>query len=59
MNEVGNSIETLVEYGLPDDYYEKDNLVWVVMGDRSKIEAGVRELNLGEVKFLDADGQPI
>ena len=37
MNEVGNSIETLVEYGLPDDYYEKDNLVWVVMGDRSKI----------------------
>ena len=82
ISEVGNSIETLVEYGLPDDYYEKyagrvralqvsdieaaakrvvrpGNLVWVVVGDRSKIEAGVRELNLGPVKFLDADGKPI
>jgi zinc protease len=36
-----------------------DNLVWVVVGDRAKIEAGVRELNLGELKFLDADGKPI
>lgn len=82
MGEVANSIETLVEYGLPDDYYEKyagrvralkipdieaaarrvvrpDNLVWVVVGDRARIEAGVRELNLGELKFLDADGKPI
>jgi len=82
MNEVSNSIGTLVEYGLPDDYYEKyagrvralqvsdieaaakrvvqpDHLVWIVVGDRSKIEAGVRELKLGEVKFLNADGQPI
>jgi zinc protease len=82
INEVGNSIEELVEYGLPDDYYDKyasrvraltlsdmqtaakrvvrpGNLVWVVVGDRAKIEAGVRELNLGELKFLDADGKPI
>jgi zinc protease len=82
MTEVASSIETLVEYGLPDDYYDKyagrvralqisdieaiakrvvrpDNLVWVVVGDRAKIEAGVRELNLGELKFLDADGKPI
>jgi zinc protease len=82
MTEVLNSFGTLVEYGLPDDYYEKyagrvralqiadietvakrvvrpENLVWVVVGDRSKIEAGVRELNLGDVKFLDADGKPI
>ena len=36
-----------------------DSLVWVVVGDRAKIEAGVRELNLGEVKFLNADGKPI
>jgi zinc protease len=35
-----------------------DHLVWVVVGDRAKIEAGVRELNLGEVKFIDADGNP-
>jgi zinc protease len=33
-----------------------DNLVWVVVGDRSKIEQGVRELNFGELRFIDADG---
>ena len=38
---------------------QPDHLVWVVVGDRAKIEAGVRELNFGEVKFLDADGQPV
>jgi zinc protease len=34
-------------------------LVWVVVGDRAKIEAGVRELNLGPLRFLDADGNPV
>ncbi|MEI7898786.1 MAG: pitrilysin family protein [bacterium] len=38
---------------------QPDQLVWVVVGDRAKIEAGVRELNFGEVRFLDADGQPV
>jgi zinc protease len=36
-----------------------DHLVWVVVGDRAKIEAGVRELNFGELRFIDADGQPV
>jgi len=36
-----------------------DKLVWVVVGDRAKIEAGIRELGLGEVRFIDADGNPI
>ena len=36
-----------------------DKLVWVVVGDRSKIEAGIRELNLGEIRFIDADGKPL
>jgi zinc protease len=35
---------------------QPDNLVWVVVGDRSKIEAGVRELGLGEVHLIDSDG---
>lgn len=35
-----------------------DNLIWVVVGDRAKIEAGIRQLNIGEVRFLDADGNP-
>jgi zinc protease len=36
-----------------------DNLVWVVVGDRAKIEAGIRELGFGEIRFIDADGNPI
>jgi len=79
---VGDSINELVQFGWPDDYYETlagkiralkttdmanaaktivhpDNLIWVVVGDRSKIETGVKELNLGEIKFLDADGKPL
>jgi hypothetical protein len=28
------------------------------VGDRSKIEQGVREVNLGELRFIDADGNP-
>ncbi|MBM4281592.1 MAG: insulinase family protein [Deltaproteobacteria bacterium] len=34
-------------------------LTWVVVGDRKTIEAGVRALNLGEVKIVDADGNPV
>jgi len=33
-----------------------DQLVWVVVGDRSKIESGIRDLGWGEVHLLDADG---
>jgi len=36
-----------------------DNLVWVVVGDRAKIESGIRELGLGEMRFIDADGNPL
>jgi zinc protease len=36
-----------------------DDLVWVVVGDRSKIEAGIKELGFGELKYIDADGQPM
>lgn len=36
-----------------------DKLTWVVVGDRSKIEAGVKELNFGPLEYLDADGNPV
>jgi zinc protease len=36
-----------------------DKLVWVVVGDRSKIEPGLRELNLGEIRLIDSDGKPV
>ncbi len=82
LDAVGQSILDLVQFGLPDDYYETyagkvralktgdlddaakvvihpDNMVWVVVGDRAKIEAGIKELGFGEMRLLDADGKPL
>ncbi len=39
------------------DVIRPDNLIWIVIGDRSKIETGVRELNLGDFKLMDIDGK--
>jgi len=36
-----------------------EHLVWVVVGDRAKIESGVRTLNFGEIQFVDADAKPV
>jgi zinc protease len=36
-----------------------EGLTWVIVGDRSKIEAGVRELGLADVRVIDADGNPV
>ncbi|HSX61532.1 MAG TPA: pitrilysin family protein [Tahibacter sp.] len=36
-----------------------DALTWLIVGDLAKIEAGVRALNLGEVKVVDADGKVV
>jgi zinc protease len=75
LDQVLDSMVSLVDYELPDDYYETysgkvraltladigkaagqaiqpGRLVWVVVGDRSKIEAGLKELGLGEVRVL-------
>ena len=34
-----------------------DHLLWIVIGDRAKIEAPLRALGYGEVKVLDGDGR--
>jgi zinc protease len=36
-----------------------DALTWVIVGDLSKIEAGIRSLNLGDVTVLDSDGNVV
>jgi zinc protease len=36
-----------------------DDLVWVVVGDRAKVEAAIRELGWGEIQLLDADGNHV
>jgi zinc protease len=80
LEEVAGSISDIVQFGLPDDYYQTyagkvralktvdvndaaklvvhpDNMTWVIVGDRAKIEAGVKELNLGELRLMDSDGK--
>ncbi len=42
-----------------DRALQPDNLVWIVVGDRVVIEDKIRALNLGEMRFLDADGNPV
>ena len=74
---VGRSIRTILQGGLPDDYWDTyaakvkaltvgdlkdaahtlidpDHMIWVMVGDRAKIEKSIRELNLGEVKVIPA-----
>jgi len=36
-----------------------ERLTWVIVGDLAKIENGIRELNLGEIHYINADGQLI
>ena len=36
-----------------------ESLVWVIVGDREKIEKGIRELNIGEVRLIDTDGNAV
>ena len=34
-------------------------LIWVIVGDRAQIESGLRELNIGDIKLIDVDGNLI
>ena len=34
-------------------------LVWVIVGDLSKIEAGIRELAIGDIQLIDTDGKAL
>src|SRR5690606_37857275 len=36
--------------------FDADSLTWVVVGDLRQIEKPIRELGIGDVKVLDADG---
>jgi len=78
--ELGQAITDIVQFGLPDDYYETygakvsalrlpdvngaakeivhpDHVIWVVVGDRAKIESGVKELHLGDFHLMSVDGK--
>jgi zinc protease len=38
---------------------QPDHVVWVIVGDMSKVEQGIRELDLGEIHKIDADGNAV
>jgi zinc protease len=48
------SQEQIVEAG--NEVIKPNNMIWVVVGDRAKIESRIRELELGEITLLDVDG---
>jgi zinc protease len=80
--ELGDHYLNILEYHLPEDYYQTlaartlavdttaanelahrlikpDATLWVVVGDMAKVEAGIRALQLGEVRRIDADGNTV
>ena len=48
------SQEQIVEAA--DEVIKPNNMIWVVVGDKAKIESRIRELELGEITLLDVDG---
>src|SRR5262249_49874943 len=40
-------------------FIQPEHLVFVVVGDLSKVEQGIRDLNLGEIHKIDADGNSV
>ena len=47
---------TLADVARATKVIRPDRLAWVIAGDRAKIEAGLKELGLGDVREIDADG---
>jgi zinc protease len=39
-------------------YIQPQHLIWLVVGDMSKVEGGIRDLQIGEVQKIDPDGNP-
>ncbi|MEO6328988.1 MAG: pitrilysin family protein [Ginsengibacter sp.] len=35
------------------------NLTWLIVGDRAKVENGIKELNLGVIKYIDTEGNEV
>ena len=36
-----------------------ENLIWIVVGDRSKIEQPIKELGVANVTVIDVEGNPV
>ena len=47
---------TLEDVAAAAQVIQPERLVWVIAGDRAKIEPGLRELGIGEIRSVDSDG---
>lgn len=50
LEDIQNGAKTIVK---------PENLTWVIVGDRTKIEKGIRELNIGTVQIIDSEGNVV
>jgi zinc protease len=39
--------------------FHPDQLIWVVVGDRAKVEQQIRDAGFSEIRLIDADGEPV
>jgi zinc protease len=51
------TVETLSQAA--QEVLHPDRLTWVVVGDRARIEDGIRAAGFGPIHIVDADGQPV
>jgi zinc protease len=54
-----NSLSVAQVSQAAETFIRPHDIVWVVVGDRKKIEPGLRELGFDEIRLIDADGAPI
>jgi zinc protease len=62
LNEFVGNVESLTPQqieGAARQLVHPEAFTWIIVGDLAVIEAGVRKLDLGEVKVLDADGNVV
>jgi zinc protease len=53
------AIDRATVAGVAKEVIHPTRVTWVIIGDRDKIEQGIRDLKIGELRFLDADGNPV
>ena len=54
-----NTIDLTQVNQAAEKYITPNKLLWLVVGDRSKIEQAVRDTGLGKVVILDNEGKPV
>ena len=45
--------------GAAEQVLHPDQITWVIVGDRSQIEDGLRKLGIAELEFMNSDGDPV